>query len=153
MDGPSPNRRFLVVALLGVLPWTVLHSAEGTSFVFSFGLVNTDPLGVTNAYEYFFVFTAALPGRLEAWALGIIFYAGAIASACAGLVRREDPRLTGGLLVLAGIAHARVAYGLYRVYAGSGTSAVVLPVGALAAWAVVWYCYWPLARDRGLGPL
>lgn len=152
-DGSSPKRRVVAVALLGVLPWTVLLSADGASFVFAFGLVNTGPVGFTNAYDYFFVFTGDLPERLQAWGAGILLQAGALASATAGLREYEDPRLTGGLLGFAGVAHARVAYGLYRTYAGTGASAVVLPLGALAAWTVAYWYYWPPARERGLGPL
>ena len=78
-----------------------------------------------------------------------------------GLVNTNPPDLvnlydylfvyTGGLLVFAGISHAHVAYGLYRVYGMS--PATVLPVGALTTWAVAWWFYWPLARERGPGPL
>jgi uncharacterized protein (TIGR04206 family) len=152
-DDSSPRRRFLAVLAAGLLPWTVLLSAGGASFVFAFGLVNTGPLGFTNAYDYFFVYTGSLPERLQAWGAGILLYAGALASATVGLRGIEDPRLTGGLLAFAGVAHARVAYGLYRTYAGTGSSAVVLPLGALAAWTVAYWYYWPLVRKRGLGPL
>ena len=152
-DGASPRRRLLAVLAVGLLPWTAVVSARGASFVFSFGLVNTGPLGLTNLYDYLFVYTAGLPERLQAWPLGVILHAGALASASGGLRGFEDPRLTGGLMLFAGVAHAQVAYGLYRTYVGTGASAVVLPVGALAAWAVAYRYYWPLARERGLGPL
>jgi uncharacterized protein (TIGR04206 family) len=60
----------------------------------------------------------------------------------------EDPRLTGGLLFFAGVAHAQVAYGLFRVYGEAGP--VVVPLGTVASWAIVWWFYWPLVRRRGL---
>ena len=152
-DGAPPRRRFLAVLVVGLLPWTALLSARGASFVFSFGLVNTGPLGLTNLYDYLFVYTAGLPERLRAWPVGVVLHVGALASAAGGLRGLEDPRLTGGLVFFAGAAHARVAYGLYRTYVGTGASVAVLPIGALAAWAVAYWYYWPLARERGLGPL
>ena len=79
----------------------------------------------------------------------IILRACAPASALGGLLSVEDPRLTGGLLVFAGLSHGYVAYGLYRVYGKS--SATVLPVGALTTCAVAWWCYGPLVRKWGLG--
>ena len=152
-DGAPPRRRFLAVLVVGLLPWTALLSARGASFVFSFGLVNTGPLGLTNLYDYLFVYTAGLPERLRAWPVGVVLHVGALVSAAGGLRGLEDPRLTGGLVFFAGTAHARVAYGLYRTYVGTGASVAVLPLGALAAWAVAYWYYWPLARERGLGPL
>jgi uncharacterized protein (TIGR04206 family) len=50
------------------------------------------------------------------------------------------------LLFFAGIAHVQVSFGLYRSY-GTASGIVVLPLGALASWIVVWWYYWPLIRD------
>jgi uncharacterized protein (TIGR04206 family) len=72
-------------------------------------------------------------------------------SAVGGPLSVEDPRLAGDLLVFAGLSHGHVASGLYRVY--GERPATVLPIGALATWAVAWWFYWPLARERGLGAL
>ena len=147
-DGSSPRRRLAAVACLGLLPWTVVLLDGEASLVFGFGLANTNPPTLVNLYDYLFVYTGGLPGRLQAWPAGVVLYVGALASAAGGLRSFEDPRLTGGLLVFAGLSHGHVAYGLYRVY---GTSpATVLPVGALATWAVAWWFYWPLVRERGL---
>jgi uncharacterized protein (TIGR04206 family) len=147
-DGSSPRRRLAAVACLGLLPWTVVLLDGEASFVFGFGLANTNPLTLVNLYDYLFVYTGGLPGRLQAWPAGVVLYVGALASAVGGLLSVEDPRLTGGLLVCAGLSHGHVAYGLYRVY---GTSpATVLPVGAVTTWAVAWWFYWPLVRKRGL---
>ncbi|MFW5963276.1 MAG: TIGR04206 family protein [Natronomonas sp.] len=148
----TARRRLLAVFAVGLLPWTVLLVGE-TTFVFAFGLVSLDPLHLTNVYEFLFVYTDALPRRLQAWPAGILLYAGALASATAGLRGFEDPRLTGGLLAFAGVAHAQVSYGLFRTYGLPLSELPVLPLGAIASWAVVWWYYWPLARQKGLGPL
>ena len=149
--GPAgPRRRLAAVVLLGLLPWTAVVLEEGVSLVFSFGLVSTDPLHFVDLYDYLFVHTAGLPRRLQAWPAGVLLYAGALASATSGIRDVEDPRLTGGLLLFAGVAHAQVAYGLYRTYGAGGP--LVVPLGAAATWTVVWWYYWPLVRRRGLGP-
>jgi uncharacterized protein (TIGR04206 family) len=144
----SPRRRVLAVVALGVLPWTVVVLDGTLSLVFSFGLVDSASRHLVALADYLFVHTAGLPARLQAWPLGVLLYACALASATAGLWDREDPRLTAGLLLLAGVAHARVSLGLYRAYGPSGP--LIVPLGALATWAVVWWYYWPLVRDRGL---
>mgnify|MGYP000026499584 FL=1 len=148
----AARRRLLAVLAVGALPWTVLLVGQ-TTFVFSFGLVSLDPFHLTNVYEFLFVYTDALPRRLQAWPAGILLYAGALTSAVAGLWDFEDPRLTGGLLAFAGVAHAQVSYGLFRAYGLPLSELPVLPLGAIASWAVVWWYYWPLARRKGLGPL
>lgn len=144
----TSRRRLVAVLLVGFLPWTVLVLQDGFSLVFSFGLVNTDPVDVVHLYDYLFVHTAGLPRRLQAWPVGVVLNAGALACAIGSLWDYEDPRLTAGLLCLAGVAHAQVAYGLYRTYGGGGP--LVIPLGALATWAVVWWYYWPLVKDQGL---
>jgi uncharacterized protein (TIGR04206 family) len=70
-------------------------------------------------------------------------------SVIGGLRDFEDPRLTGGLLLFAALAHAQVTYGLYPAY-GFGAGPLVLPSGAVATVAVIWWYYWPLIRERGL---
>ncbi len=152
-DGSSPERRLVAVASLGLLPWTVLLFDGEASLVFGFGLVNTNPPMLVNVYEYLFVHTGSLPPRLQAWPAGIVLHAGALASAIGGIRGLEDARLTGGLLAFAGVAHAQVAYGLHRSFMGAGGSVAVVPLGTLATWAVVYWYYLPLARERGLGPL
>lgn len=148
-DGSSPERRVVAVALLGLLPWTVVLLEGEASLVFGFGLVNTNPPTLVNLYDYLFVYTDGLPRRLQAWPAGVLLHAGALVSALGGLRRLEDPRLTGGLLVFAGLAHAQVALGLHASY-GATAGIVVVPLGAAAAWAAAWWYYWPLVRERGL---
>ena len=144
----SPRRRLLAVLLVGLLPWTVVVLQDGVSLVFSFGLVNTDPFNLVHLYDYLFVYTAGLPRRLEAWPLGVVLYAGALACAVGSVWDYEVPRLTAGLLFLAGVAHAQVAYGLFQVYGNAGP--LVIPLGAMATWIVVWWYYWPLVKEHGL---
>lgn len=69
------------------------------------------------------------------------------------VVDREGPQLTGGVRFFAGVTHAQVAFGRFRISGYSTTEAVVLPLGALAAWMVVWRCSWPAMLERGLGSL
>ena len=144
----APRRRALAVLLAGLLPWTVLVLEGGLGFVFAFGLVNTDPLHLVTISDYLFVHTEGLPRRLEAWPAGVLLHAGALACAVWNLRTPVDPRLTGGLLVVAGLLHAQVSIGLYRVYGAGGP--LVLPLGAFACWIVAWWYYWPLVRERGL---
>ena len=139
----GPRRRLLAVIAVGLLPWTVIVFGRQSTLVFSFGLVNLDPLHLTNLYDYLFVYTDGLPRRLQAWPAGVLLHAGALASALGGIRAFEDPRLTGGLLFFAGIAHVQVSFGLYR------TGLFVIPLGAVASWVVVWWYYWPLIRETG----
>jgi uncharacterized protein (TIGR04206 family) len=147
---PSPRRRALAVLVAGLLPWTVLLLEAGASLVFAFGLVNTDPLHLVTIYDYLFVHTAGLPRRLEAWPVGVVLHAGATACAVLDYWSGDgvDPRLTGGLLVVAGFLHAQVAIGLYRSYGAGGP--LVVPLGALGCWTVAWWYYWPLVGERGI---
>lgn len=139
----SPRRRLLAVLVVGLLPWTVVAFGRQLTLVFSFGLVTLDPLHLTNLYDYLFVYTDGLPRRLQAWPAGVVLHVAALASALGGLRGLEDPRLTAGLLAVAGFAHLQVSVGLYR------QGLVVLPLGALCAWLVTWWYYWPLVRGSG----
>jgi uncharacterized protein (TIGR04206 family) len=152
-ENSSTRRRVLAVCLLGLLPWTVIIAGQEATFVFAFGLVNTNPFHLTDLYSYLFIYTAGLPKRLQAWPAGVLLYAGALVSTLIGLVNREDPRLTGGLLFFAGVSHAQVTFGLYRAYGFGASGTLVLPVGAVATWAAVWWVFWPAMKERGLGPL
>ncbi|MES3518471.1 MAG: TIGR04206 family protein [Natronomonas sp.] len=140
---PTPGRRLLAVAFVGIVPWTVLLLGREATFVYWFGLLNTNPLELTNLYQYLFVFTDGLPRRLEVWPVSVALYAGALGSAAAGLRDFEDPRLTAGLLVFAGVAQLQLAYGLL------GLGSVAVPVGTVLMWTVAWWYYWPLIRERG----
>lgn len=142
MAGVSAPRRFLVLVALSFLPWTVLVG-ETFTFVFPFGLLNANPLHLTNLYDYL-RFTggfAALPGFLQAWPVSVLLYVASLVSALAGVVRREDPRVTGGLLALAALSHAGLTVGLSR-----GIGRLAVPIGPVLALCVAWWLYWPAVR-------
>lgn len=140
----SARRRFLVLLVLSLFPWTVLIG-ESLTFVFSFGLLNTRPFHLTTLYEYL-RFTggfAALPAFLRAWPVSVLLYLASLASALGGVLGREDPRVTGGLLALAGVSHVSLAVGLSR-----GIGRVAVPIGTVLLLAVAWWLYWPQIRNR-----
>lgn len=140
---PSPPRRLFVLFVAGVVPWTVVLG-DGATFVHAFGIVTLDPPSVTNLYTYLFVLTDGLPRRLQVWPASVLLYLSAVASGIGGVLGREDVRLTAGLLVMAGIAQAQLAFGLLRV----GVTA--LPIGSILLWAIVWWMYWETVQERGL---
>ncbi|EMA45194.1 TIGR04206 family protein [Halococcus saccharolyticus] len=138
----TPRRRLLVLLALGLVPWTVLVGSEVT-LLFPFGLVNANPLHLTplNDYLRFARGFAALPRYLQAWPVSVGCYLAGLASALVGVVWREDPRVTGGLIALAGLSHVSVAVGLSR-----GIGRLALPIGPVLALAVAWWFYWPAVR-------
>ena len=141
MRGLSVRRRLLAVLVLALVPWTLLSGGVLT-LVFPFGLVNTTPLHLTPLVDYL-RYTggfAALPSFLQAWPTSVLLYLGALGSAFGGVVGREDRRVTGGLLVLAGLAHAGLAVGFLRM------GRLAVPLGSLFALALAWWLYWPAIR-------
>ncbi|MFP4625581.1 MAG: TIGR04206 family protein [Natronomonas sp.] len=142
-----PGWRLCLLLVAGVVPWIVVLGGGGVSFVHAFGILTLDPTTLTNLYEYLFVLTDGLPRRLQVWPASVLLYSAAVASAFGGILGREDPRLTAGLLVFAGIAQVHLAYGLVRV------GVTVVPVAPIVLWGIVWWAYWPMVRNRGLlGP-
>ncbi|MFB6280768.1 MAG: TIGR04206 family protein [Haloferacaceae archaeon] len=142
----SSARRAAALLALAAVPWSIQRfAAGGVTLLFPWGLVTTRPPTVTTLYEFLFVYTTGLPEFILAWPLSVGLYALALASGAAGLlVGREDPRVTGGLLVAAGIAQVTVASG-FSVQPGRAA----YPVGTAALWAVAWRVYWPAVRaDR-----
>jgi uncharacterized protein (TIGR04206 family) len=142
MDAPS--RRVLVLVALAVVPWSVqVFSVGDATFLFPWGLLNTNPLHVTPITDFLFRYTMGLPNYILAWPLGTLLWVGALASAVFGFFDREDPRVTAGLLVLAGVTQLSVAAGFsvqpYRT---------AYPTGTFALWLVAWWVYWPLVRAR-----
>jgi uncharacterized protein (TIGR04206 family) len=89
-DGSAPRRRLDAVACLGLLPWTVVLLDGEASLVFGFGLANTNPPTLVNLYDYLFVYTGGLPGRLQAWPAGVVLYVGALASAVGGSLSKDS---------------------------------------------------------------
>lgn len=144
--GTSPRAAVALVALLFV-PWTVVITAGGTGLVFAWGLVNPVALHVTSLPAYLFVHTAGLPDYLLAWPIGVVIYVGGLLSALGGtLFGREDRRLTGGLLVLAGVSELGFAIGI-----GRPSGVVAIPVGTVLLWLVAWWWYGP-ALSRAVWP-
>lgn len=132
-------RRLLAVLAVGLLPWTVLQWDGGFGFVFVFGLVNPDAPHLVLLPDYLFRLTggpASLPRRLLAWPVGGLLWSLAAASAAGGVaVDREDSRVTGWLLVLAGGSLLWFSTGLGR------PDLLALPVGTAVLWAVAWVWY------------
>ncbi|WP_435153189.1 TIGR04206 family protein [Haladaptatus sp. DFWS20] len=131
-------RRLVLLSLL-VVPWTVLATSGGTTLVFPWGLANPITLHVTTLPEYLYARTAGLPGQLLAWPLSVVFYLLALMSAFAG--RFEDRRVTAGLLVLAGVTHLNFTLRFV------GYDGLVVPLGSIALFAVVWWFHRPDVRD------
>jgi len=142
----APRRRLGAVVVAGLVPWTVLLVGRDLTLVFSFGLVNTDPLALVTAYDYFVRFTEGLPRFIEAWGTGILLYLLALASAVAGVVWREDPRLTAFALAAAGLSQVSVSLGFTR-----RLGSTAFPLGTVVLLAVVWWYYWPALRAGGTG--
>jgi len=137
MARATPRRRLAAVLALGLVPWTVILIRDQATLVFAFGLLNTSPVELVWLTE-FLALGGRLPRTPELLLASVALYAGAIASAAGGVAGREDPRLTGGLLALAGVAHLGVSYSvLHRI------AYTPLPVGALLLVACAWWYYWP----------
>lgn len=87
---------------------------------------------------------ASLPKSIQAWPLALGLHVVALGSALLGAtVGREDRRVTGGLLVLAGIATLWVTLGIaFRFGVGFDAGLLsVLPIGAAGTWAVAGVLY------------
>lgn len=136
----------LAVVVCGLLPWLVVRDTTGSiTLVMGWGLVNTDPWHVVTLYEYLGHTPgfSTLPIDLQAWPIGFLFYLCAIASAISGVAfDREDPRLTGGLLLLTVVSGLWV----WSRFLGLGAFGVV-PVAPIAIGVVVWWFYWPRLRS------
>ena len=142
----SPVRsRLATVGLLGLLavPWSVqVFSGRDATLVFAWGLVNTNPPMVTTLPEFLFLYTRGLPEYILAWPLSVGAYAAALASAAVGWqTGREDPRVTAGLLVVAAVAQAHLAWGF-----SVQPNRLAWPVGSAALGAVAAVYYWMSTR-------
>ena len=134
----------LLLALLA-LPWSVQSFGDGdVTYLFAWGLLNTDPLSVTTIHEFLFVYTRGLPEYILAWPLSVVVYGLALASAGFGwLLGREDPRVTAGLLVVTALLQVQLAWGF-----SVQPTRIAWPVGTVALVAAAWWCYWPAVRKR-----
>lgn len=129
-------RRLSMLVVVALVPWTIVIARGTPTLVFAFGLYNFDPASLTTITDYYFRFTAGLPQFLIAWGLGVLCYLLALGSALLGLVWREDRRLTGALLVLAGLTEAGVSLGFMR-----RPGYLAVPVGTILLWLVAWRYY------------
>jgi uncharacterized protein (TIGR04206 family) len=136
----SGRRRLVAIVAAGVLPWIVVLGegpGAGASLVFFFGLVNPAPLHVTTLPAYLLVLTSGLPESLLAWPVASALWLGALSSGLSGVAGgREDRRLTGGLLVLAGLRLLPVTLAV-----GRPAGVTALPVGTAVTSAVGWWAY------------
>jgi uncharacterized protein (TIGR04206 family) len=131
-----------VVGLLAV-PWSVqVFSGRDATLLFAWGLVNTNPPMVTTLPEFLVLYTMGLPEYILAWPLSVGLYAAALASAGVGWwTGREDPRVTAGLLLVAAVAQAQLAWGF-----SIQPNRVAWPVGSAALVAVAAAYYRSRAR-------
>lgn len=143
----TPGRRLATLAALAFVPWTVILIYGEVTLVFPFGLVNTNPPALVDLYTLLSS-GGGLPRNPELLPASVLLYAGALGSAAAALVDREDPRLTAGLLVFAGLAHLGVTYAVaHRL------RYTPFPLGALLLIAAAWWFYWPSVRALVLAPV
>lgn len=144
----STLRAAFAVLLLGCLPWGVLSSGDDVALVMAWGLFRPSTLHVYSLYDLLtesWPSYRMLPHSLRVWPIGTGLYGLALASAALGaLAGREDPRVTGGLLVLAGIAALWVTAGA----AGRSEPGVIaIPLGTIGLWFVAWRWYGPALRN------
>ncbi|QZP36779.1 TIGR04206 family protein [Halobaculum magnesiiphilum] len=132
----TPRRVLAAVLLCGLVPWSVqLFSASTIPFLrFVWGGLSFTPVIYARTLPEYL----ALSGSplLVPWVVAAACWLLAVASASLALVDREDPRVTAGLLVLAGAVNASVALRF-----GIQPSRTGYPVGTLALWAVAAWRY------------
>lgn len=119
-----------LVAVLAVLavPLSVQVYPGQTTGLFLWGLATLDPPSVTTFPEYLRLAGGA-PGYIAAWPITAGVWA--LAAVSAALADREDPRVTAGLLVLAGVAALRLSVG-FAVQPDRGA----YPLGTAVLWVV-----------------
>ena len=143
---PTVRSRAAALGLLGLLavPWSVqVFSGRDATLLFAWGLVNTNPLMVTTLPEFLFLYTQGLPEYILAWPLSVGLYTAALVSAGVGWwTGREDRRVTAGLLVVAAVAQAQLAWGF-----SVQPSRAAWPVGSVALVAAAAAYYWMGVRE------
>ncbi|MFB6251024.1 MAG: TIGR04206 family protein [Halobellus sp.] len=142
--GPRATVRVAVLFAPLLLPWSIqVFTARDATFLFAWGLVNTNPLSMVSLFDFLFVYTRGLPEFILAWPLSVGCYALALASAVIGWrTGREDCRVTVGLLVVAAIAQVRLAWGF-----SIQPNRTAWPLATLTLLVVVWWGYWPGLRS------
>ncbi|MFA9517688.1 TIGR04206 family protein [Halopenitus sp. H-Gu1] len=149
-----------VAAVAGLLavPVAIAAGDGGYAFVMMWGLLDPGWTGLGDGVHVYPIWAylsnhpigfEALPASIRAWPVGFGFHVLALASATSGAtIGREDRRVTGGLLVLAGLASVSVAFGITTRYGGIGTSPTTfVPLGAIVTWVVAFAIYGTDLRD------
>ena len=111
--GRAWRRRLAVVLAVGLVPWAVQRFATGELFLrFAWGGMSFRP-AVTVTPLWVYPVGASVP-LLSRWLVASLCWLAAVGSVLAGRVNREDPRLTAGLLVLAGVSNLFVSTSFAR---------------------------------------
>lgn len=137
---PSLASSLLLVLLAGLLPWSVQWFVGGEIFLrFAWGGVSFEPALTVQLLVEYPLFAG--PPILFQWALSTGVWLLALASAASALIGLEDPRVTVGLLVVAGLLNLSVAldFGIQPARTG-------YPTGTLFLWAVA---AWRFRRGDG----
>jgi uncharacterized protein (TIGR04206 family) len=124
-----------VLAMLAVPLSLQVYPGDVTA-VFPWGLLGVESLSVTTLPDFLFRYTAGLPAHIRAWPLAVAVWLLALLSACLGLLGREDPRITAGLLALAGVVAVRISLG-FAVQPGR----TAYPLGSVALWVLAWWVW------------
>lgn len=142
----SPRGRLAVLVALAAVPWTVILAGGRPTLVFPFGLLDAGSMRLVLLHDLF-ARGGGLPRTPGLLPASVLLYLGALASATAGLAGREDRRVTGGLLVLAGLAHLGVAFSLRH-----RPRYVAVPAGPVLLLAAAWWLYGRDLRATFAGP-
>jgi uncharacterized protein (TIGR04206 family) len=134
------RRRLLALFALAVVPGSVvIVGGDSLTLVFPLFIFEWPSIHTLRIDRYLQFTTAAIPRFLLAWPIGTLTYALALASAALELRNREDPRVTGGLLVLVGFAFLSMTLGFSR-----RAHYTAIPLGTVVTWTMAWWLYWPL---------
>jgi len=125
-----------VVLAVGVVPWSVQTFVGGEVFLrFAWGGVSFEPAVVAQPLWSYPLFSG--PPLLFRWGASVVCWGGAVASAATGRLGLEDPRVTAGLLVVAGLLNLVVA-----VQFGVQPTRTGYPTGTAAAWLAAAWRVW-----------
>ncbi|MEZ3145128.1 TIGR04206 family protein [Halobaculum sp. MBLA0143] len=129
---PSPTLVAAVLVAVGAVPWSVQTFVGGEVFLrFVWGGVSFEPAVTVQPLVSYPLVSG--PPILLRWAGATACWLGAVVSAATNQVGLEDPRVTTGLLALAGFLNLLVAleFGVQPTRTGypTGTAAVWLAAG------------------------
>jgi uncharacterized protein (TIGR04206 family) len=131
------------ILLAGVVPWSVqtFGGDGGDVFLrFAWGGVSFEPTLTVRLLWQYPLFAG--PPVLIQWATAAGCWLLALGSAATGWLDAEDPRLTAGLLALAGFVNLLVTLDFSVQPTRTG-----YPVGTLAVWLVAAWRYWVHTRQ------